>query len=512
MTRVIAILERNNNMTKSIPDYKRLFHQSTLMRIVIDKQQDNFFVIEANKAALKYFKADKSEISKQSFDVFLDIENTAHVNQALTVCYESKIPVSIQVVPKGAKQIEVRTFILEPITADNGDMLWIDMQAQPPAVDNSVVERERDDALSMFTTVFDVSEVGITVTDHHGRFVRVNSAFIRQTGWQPMDLVGREVTTIIPDEDHEKAWRRHQEAFKRKRHDFGEIRLRCKDNRVLDVMVTSVIMELSNGRSFRITTMVDITHLKQVEYDLRLAKDAADTANMAKSAFLANMSHELRTPLNAIIGFSEMMINGTMGKIDNPHYIEYLDDIKFSAQHLLQIINDVLDMSKIEAGKMPLDNEDIRIAGLVDSVVRLMQAKSIEKKISVNTDEIDAQYFINGDERLIRQIFLNIMSNAIKFSNEAGAINISTKTSEKSVDIIFEDSGIGISVGKIKDIMEPFGQINDPKLNKGQGTGLGLPIAKAMMEMHGGDLKIESIEGEGTSVICRFPAERVSRK
>jgi signal transduction histidine kinase len=104
------------------------------------------------------------------------------------------------------------------------------------------------------------------------------------------------------------------------------------------------------------------------------------------------------------------------------------------------------------------------------------------------------------------------MSNAIKFSNEAGAINISTKTSEKSVDIIFEDSGIGISVGKIKDIMEPFGQINDPKLNKGQGTGLGLPIAKAMMEMHGGDLKIESIEGEGTSVICRFPAERVSRK
>ena len=499
-------------MENKTPDYKRLFHQSTLMRIVIEKYKDNFYVIEANKAALKYFKADKCEISKKSFDVFLDIENTAHVNQALSVCLESKIPVSIQIVPKGAKQIEVRTFILEPITCDNGDILWIDMQAQPPAVDNSVVERERDDALSMFTTVFDVSEVGITVTDHHGRFVRVNKAFIRQTGWEAMDLVGREVTTIIPEDEHEKAWIRHAEAFRRKRHDFGAIKLKCKDGRILDILVTAVIMELSNGRSFRITTMVDITHLKQVEHDLRLAKDAADTANMAKSAFLANMSHELRTPLNAIIGFSEMMINGTMGKIDNAHYIEYLDDIKFSAQHLLQIINDVLDMSKIEAGKMPLDNEDINIAGLADSVVRLMQSKAMEKQITFTQTQLDKTCFVNGDERLIRQVFLNILSNAIKFSHNGGDIEIVTNTSDDGLCITFKDNGIGISEDKLNDIMEPFGQINDPKLNKGQGTGLGLPIAKAMMQMHGGDLKVESAKGEGTSVTCCFPIDRVMHK
>ena len=497
-------------MQDDMLDYKRLFHQSTLMRIVIEKQNDNFYVVESNQAALKYFKADKCEISKKSFDVFLDIENTAHVNQALSVCFESKVPVSIQIVPRGAKQIEVRTFILEPITCDSGEMLWIDMQAQPPAVDNSVVERERDDALSMFTTVFDVSEVGITVTDHHGRFVRVNNAFVRQTGWQVIDLVGREVTTIIPEEDHEKAWKRHAEAFEKKRHNFGEIKLKCKDGTILDIMVTSVIMELSNGRSFRITTMVDITHLKQVEHDLRLAKDAADTANMAKSAFLANMSHELRTPLNAIIGFSEMMISGTMGKIENAHYIEYLDDIKFSAQHLLQIINDVLDMSKIEAGKMPLDNERINVAGLANSVVRLMHTNASDKKIAFSLADMDDELVINGDERLIRQVFLNILSNAIKFSHQGGAIEVKTSYGAQGLCIMFQDHGIGISQSKLNDIMEPFGQINDPKLNQGQGTGLGLPIAKAMMEMHGGDLTVESIEGQGTTVTCCFPVDRVS--
>jgi two-component system cell cycle sensor histidine kinase PleC len=276
------------------------------------------------------------------------------------------------------------------------------------------------------------------------------------------------------------------------------------------VMVTSAMMELSNGRSFRITTIVDITELKKIEHDLRRAKDEADDANKAKSAFLANMSHELRTPLNAIIGFSEMMMNGTLGVIDNPNYIEYLGDIKFSAQHLLQIINDVLDMSKIEAGKMPLDEENIDIYGLLDSVKRLMTSRSEQYGVNIVLDKPTTPVIVSIDERLVRQVFLNLLSNAIKFSNKGEDVTIKIDIKD-ALKIHVIDNGIGIPQDRIADILEPFGQVNDPKLNKGQGTGLGLPIAKAMMDMHGGSLDIESSEGVGTTVTCVFPLSRLQQ-
>lgn len=500
----------------AIIDYKETFHQSGLSRLIIEKREDHFYVLDANDVALKYFHANACELKGEPVDRFLDVANTAHILQALSVCYTSKVSISIQILPNILGHIQVQSFILEPIRNNDGSMRYISMQARPPTTDQAAIERERDDAISMFTTVFDVSEVGITVTDHHGRFVRINDAFIQQTGWEAIDLIGHEMTRIIPKNHHELAWERHNAAFKEKRKNFGEITILRKDGTPLSAMVTSVIMELSNGRSFRISTVIDITELKQIEHDLRKAKDEADEANKAKSAFLANMSHELRTPLNAIIGFSEMMINGTLGKIENDHYVEYLDDIKFSAQHLLQIINDVLDMSKIEAGKMPLDEEFINIAGLVDSVCRLMAARAQQENLDVLQQHStpDLPYLL-GDERLVRQVFLNILSNAIKFSAHGNSITvkITHETGKKGgLFVEFTDQGIGIPAERLPDIMEPFGQIADPRVNKGQGTGLGLPIARAMMEMHGGELAIASVPNKGTTVTCYFPQSRVKNK
>jgi PAS domain S-box-containing protein len=368
----------------------------------------------------------------------------------------------------------------------------------------------------MFTTVFDVSDVGITVTDHHGRFVRLNDAFLKQTGWEAIDLIGHQLTKLIPQEEHELAWQRHQAALKEKKKNFGEIRILKKDGSQMNVMVTSVMMELSNGRTFRITTVVDITELKQIENDLRRAKEEADEANMAKSAFLANMSHELRTPLNAIIGFSEMMINGTLGPIENEHYREYLDDIKFSAQHLLHIINDVLDMSKIEAGKMPLSEENINILGLLHGVRRLLAAKADENNVDIRIEQRDETLqnaMLYGDERLIRQVFLNLISNAVKFSYAKGVVTVEIQSNARQELIVkITDNGIGIPKDRIEEVIEPFGQVADPRVNRGQGTGLGLPIAKAMMDMHGGILNIESELEQGTVVTCIFPETRVIKQ
>ncbi len=482
-------------------------------RLIISRaQKDHFFVEKANKAAVHYFcpseAGDCTTIDGMYLRDFLDTTNSTHIIQALSVCYDTRVPISIQVVPKNKTHRQLQSFMLSPVIGDDDEMLWVDMQSRPPATEQKAIERERDDAISMFTTVFDVSDVGITVTDHHGRFVRINDAFIRQTGWEPIDLMGEELTKIIPSDQHELAWQRHKLALDEEKKNFGEILILKKDGSGMNVMVTSVIMELSNGRSFRITTIVDVTELKQIERDLRKAKDEADEANMAKSAFLANMSHELRTPLNAIIGFSEMMMNGTLGVIENENYVEYLGDIKFSAQHLLHIINDVLDMSKIEAGKMPLDEESINLAGLLDSVRRLMTTKAEENNISIELNVADDLPKLRGDERLIRQVFLNLLSNAVKFSKPSGEVTIAIRYDHQlMIDMI--DNGIGIPQDQIDEVIEPFGQVSDPRVNKGQGTGLGLPIAKAMMDMHGGSLSIQSETDKGTTVTCTFPASRV---
>ena len=500
-------------MGLQVIDYQKLFEESPLARLVIlQEKKDHFYVGHANQSAVNYF-CPNAEGTCETIDGmylrdFLDTANTTHILQALTVCFESHVPISIQVLPKIPGHMQVQSFLLNPIVNEAQEVTQVEMQARPPATEQASIQRERDDAISMFTTVFDVSDVGITVTDHHGRFVRVNDAFLNQTGWSAIDLMGEELVKIIPSDDHDRAWRRHQDALQERKKNFGEIRILRADQSIMNVMVTSSMMELSNGRSFRITTVVDVSELKQIEIDLRRAKDEADEANKAKSAFLANMSHELRTPLNAVIGFSEMMINGTLGVIENPHYIEYLGDIKFSAQHLLQIINDVLDMSKIEAGKMPLDEENIDIVGLLRSVKRLMLARAEQFNVTLRLDAPDDMPKVSLDERLVRQVFLNLLSNAVKFSKDGGEVVISI-AHDDDVIVSVTDHGIGIPQDRITEVLEPFGQVSDPSLNKGQGTGLGLPIAKAMMDMHGGQLAIESTKGEGTVVTCTFPKERV---
>lgn len=501
----IVILEQKAKMTEFKPDYQQLFHQSSMPRMVVCCQiadDGEFRIVDANKAAADYFNFEDGHFKGQKLCHYTDCANSDHIVQALNVCKQSKTPISIQVLPKIPGEIHVQAFLLNPVLDDEGGVTCVDMQARPPANDQVAIERERDDAISMFTTVFDLSEVGITVVDHHGRFVRINEAFTRQTGWQTIDLIGEKITKINAPENYEAAWKRHKDSLENKRHDFGEVPIVRADGSIMYMMITSVMLELSNGRSFRVTTCVDITELKK-------AKDAADEGNKAKSAFLANMSHELRTPLNAIIGFSEMMINGTLGKIENEHYVDYLGDIKFSAQHLLQIINDVLDMSKIEAGKMPLDEEDIDLKGLLDSVMRLMSARATQEHVTLVDIIPEDLPRVSLDERLIRQVFLNIMSNAIKFSSENSEVSVKAQIEDNGLIVSIIDTGIGIQDSRLSEIMEPFGQVNDPKLNKGQGTGLGLPIAKAMMEMHGGSLDVDSEVDKGTVVRCIFPSERL---
>jgi signal transduction histidine kinase len=252
-----------------------------------------------------------------------------------------------------------------------------------------------------------------------------------------------------------------------------------------------------------------------MEITLRLAKEQADTANHAKSTFLANMSHELRTPLNAILGFSEMMMKETFGPLANERYKDYLGDIHLSARHLLEIINEVLDMSKIEAGKVELDEEKFDVHDLIQAVVRMMDSRAFSSGLKIREEVEENLPSLFADPRLVRQILINIVGNAVKYSRSGGIIDVKAFIADDGdLHLVVADTGIGIPKDRIQDALEPFGQVNKPadSSNGMQGTGLGLPLAKAMAELHGGTLKLDSEVGKGTTVTVTLPARRLGSR
>jgi signal transduction histidine kinase len=257
-------------------------------------------------------------------------------------------------------------------------------------------------------------------------------------------------------------------------------------------------------------TASDITELKKREMSLRAAKEIAETANRAKTEFLANISHELRTPLNAIIGFSEIMQMELLGAMGNPQYQGYVGDIHASAQHLLGVINDILDVSKIEAGKAELVETEIDLAQVFDSVYRLIRERAARAELNLVVDDAKMLPYLHGDEQKLKQIVINLLSNAVKFTPAGGRVELAARiASDGDLLIRVTDTGIGIAPADIDRVMEPFGQVDSHLNRKYEGTGLGLPLARGLAELHGGTLTLESRLNVGTTVTVRLPRYRL---
>jgi len=222
-------------------------------------------------------------------------------------------------------------------------------------------------------------------------------------------------------------------------------------------------------------------------------KTRAEEANRSKSEFLANMSHELRTPLNAIIGFSEIMEKQFLGPIGTDKYIEYAEDINRSGQFLLEVINDILDMSKIEAGKIELDVKDLRLNDVVQEALRIAGPRAVADDVDlINT--IIGQNRIKADKRALKQVLINLLTNAIKFTPSSGTVTLSGKPDAENYVITIKDNGIGISPQDIERLGQPFTQVESQHTKSKGGSGLGLAISRSLIEMHGGSLTIESQE------------------
>jgi two-component system, cell cycle sensor histidine kinase PleC len=233
-------------------------------------------------------------------------------------------------------------------------------------------------------------------------------------------------------------------------------------------------------------------------------KDRAEDANAAKSKFLANMSHELRTPLNAIIGFSEIMEAAMFGPLGAEKYSEYSRDIRESGQYLLEVINDVLDMSKIEAGGIRLTPEELELDPVLADSVRVVSQRAGEKHLNLTSD-VDHAIHLKADRRALKQIALNLLSNAVKFTPDGGAVTVRGRERAGMITIAIEDNGIGIPKDALRKLGRPFEQVESQLTKRHQGSGLGLAIAKSLAELHGGAMRIRSTLGKGTMVVVRLP-------
>ena len=277
----------------------------------------------------------------------------------------------------------------------------------------------------------------------------------------------------------------------------GEVRFihcegRCETDKDDDVIALYGIMQ-------------DVTDTTKREIDLRQAKESVERAYNAKSQFLANMSHELRTPLNAVIGFSEMMERQLLGPIGTEKYLEYIAGIRQSGEHLLDLISDILDMSKIEAGKYELSVEKFNIAKVIRMAAHMMEGRALDAEIKINIEIENEELNIVADRRAVMQMILNLLSNAVKFSKNGSSICVNLIEYQEHLLIKVADKGIGIPANKLANITMPFEQAETDYTREYEGSGLGLAITKDLAEIHGGSIHIDSTIDVGTTVTIKLP-------
>ncbi len=252
----------------------------------------------------------------------------------------------------------------------------------------------------------------------------------------------------------------------------------------------------------------DVTKTQQDAHYLRRAKEEAESANIAKSRFLATISHELRTPLNAIVGFSDLLVKQRMGPIENPLYIEYAGDIKASGEHLMSLINDLLEFASLESEDATITEQQVNINYLLESVERLNAQSALANGVTLINDGAPETIEIRGDERRLRQVMINLVANAIKFTPEGGTVHLRGHVTPDAVALVVEDTGIGVTEDDIETIFDPFKQLDDDLHRSRSGVGLGLSICKKLVEAHGGTITFLSTPEKGSTVTVSLPISR----
>ncbi len=396
-----------------------------------------------------------------------------------------------------------------------------------------VVERLRKSEQRL-RGIVENSPASISLKDADGRYLMVNDQFEKLAGLSRDDIKGKKSDEIFPEDfarsgvDHDREVLRSGQASTRaesldvagRDRSFLTVKFPISGIGGNVVAIGAIHTDITERKRAEEQTLRSNARLEREAHELgetieflTHARDHAEAADHAKSEFLAMMSHELRTPLNAVIGFSEIMKTEALGPIGSARYREFADDIHASGHHLLNLINDILDLSKIESGKSRLCEDKIEIVKLVDSVVTLVRESARENAIELELDLAVDLPDILADRRKLKQILANLLSNGIKFTPAGGKVSLRSwfDTDDTDRGHVFQvaDTGIGIALEDIPKALAPFQQIDSRLSREHEGTGLGLPLTKALVELHGGTLDIQSEVGVGTTVTLHFAPNRM---
>ncbi len=489
---LVFMEESEHRLRRSETDYRRRFQEIGVVQMMIDPFQGT--IVDANQAAADFYGYSIERLRRLSiFKVAPDYPAVHLIETVMKPSGDSEPLYSRHRCANGTlRDVEVHS---TPIEYNDKSILFCVVH---DITERLRAERDRD-------SLFDVSADLLCIATADGRFERVNPAFTATLGWPTADLVGAPIQEIIHPDDHVASLAVIAELFEKGSiHEF-ENRMTCKEGGFRWISWSAIAHE---GRIYAMGR--DNSRRRENERQLKIARAEAESANRAKSEFLTTMSHELRTPLNAVIGFADMMARKTFGPLGDPRYEEYAQAIQRSGQGLLDTINTILDLSKIEAGSVALKDDFIELRPAIEECLRMVQPRAIENGVQLNAPPVNPNFVIKGDARLLRQMFANVLSNAVKFTPTGGSVSVDI-TSPKSnggVEIAVIDSGIGIKSADIPKVLEPFTQIDNPMTRKYPGTGLGLPLAKKIAERHGGHLTIESRPGIGTTVRLFIPEQR----
>ena len=346
----------------------------------------------------------------------------------------------------------------------------------------------------------------LVLLDREGRIQAANDRAASGFGLALADLIGRRAADLLPADVARKRLDWFEEVLATGRPVLCED---VRDGRWFDSVYSPVTA--ADGRVVAVAVMAhDVTERRRAEEELRRAREEAAAADTAKSEFLARMSHDMRVPLNSILGFSEMIGAEMLGSVENRKYVEYGRDIHASGTRLLSLLNDIVDISKIEAGKFEISDDAVDVAAVVQSTARLIDPQARAAALALEVGVMPALPPVQGDRNALTRIVENLLSNAVRFTPGGGTIRLTAAVEAAGSMIVqISDTGIGIAEADIPKALTPFGQIGSGEINGASGAGLGLPIVRHLVQLHDGDLELESTPGAGTTVTVRLPAARV---
>lgn len=412
--------------------------------------------------------------------------------------------------PEGQVFAHVFAIDTDPIALGPGTEITFRLLAQ--RIGATLIEQRAQDALRhsqmRYRTVIDEIADAIFIHDLDGHFLDVNEQACAALGYSRDELLQMSVGDVevaIPCELVMENWRKAR---------LGKLVVQegvhvRKDGTRFPTEIRGRLIQLE-GEPVVIVSARDVSDLKVTEISLLEARRDAEAASRAKSQFVANMSHELRTPLNAIIGFSDILKEQHLGPIGHDRYAEYADDIHRSGQHLLRLVSDILDLSKIEAGQETLRETVFMPDTVVADSLAILSDRARRKSIKFQTESGTGDVWLRADEVKLEQILINLLANAVKFSFIGGRILITSRLMDDGgFEIVVGDSGPGIEPDRLEQAFESFQRLDSAQQMAVEGTGLGLPIARKLCELHGGSVHLESEPGKGTNAIVRMPRHRV---